>query len=686
MALGLKTTALLNRLPKRMRLLLVLTVVHMLIFTLFRIVFWMTFRVEDDPLPGDILLKSFYLGIKFDLRLTLLLLLPIVFLSWIPGINIIRSKAGKPFWKSYLLVVVLGSILFYITDLAHFAYLERRVDATLLKYVENPWISFRMAWETYPVWGAVLSLMVFAVMYWLMTGKLVTHFTKQDRVPLERWKRILIMSLCTFLYMFGIYGKLSYYPLRWSEAFFDTHRFSSALALNPVLYFFDTLESRGKEYDEEEVRKYYDVISPYLGVKKHDPRGLNFSRTIHPTPLVSGNPNVILIVLESFAAHKIGIFGNPMESSPHFDKIAHDSLFFRRFYVPSAGTARAIFATLIGTPDVITHRTSSRNPTVVKQRTIVNSFRNYEKMYFIGGSANWGNIRGVLSHNIEGLRIYEEGDYDSPRMDVWGIADLHLFEEVNDVLRNENQPFFAIIHTAGNHRPYTIPEDNRGFQPISEEEERVKKYGFVSLAELNSFRFMDHSLGWFINTAKQEDYFENTIFLILADHGLVGRAPHMPKAEEEFGLTHFHVPFLIYSPSHIPKGKTFDGIASQIDVLPTLAGIMGRPFLNTTLGRNLFDSGFDSQRYAFILSQRKAVPEIGLLGEKFYLVMDSDGTNKRLSLYHSETPQINLMHRFPEETQKMERLCKGLYETSRYILHHNFQESHDAQSRRKESE
>lgn len=319
----------------------------------------------------------------------------------------------------------------------------------------------------------------------------------------------------------------------------------------------------------------------------------------------------------------------------------------------------------------ITHLTSSRNPIVIKQHTIVNVFRGYEKIYFIGGSANWGNIRGVLSHNIPGLRIYEEGDYNSPRIDVWGISDLHLFEEANRVLRNEEKPFFAFIHTAGNHRPYTIPEDNRNFRVVSLDEEKVKKYGFVSLAELNAFRFMDHSIGLFMRMAAKERYFNNTLFLFLADHGLVGTAPHMPRAEEAFELTHFHIPFLIYSPGLIPEGRTFDTIASQVDVLPTLAAIMGTPFKNTTLGRNLLDARFDSQRYAFILSERRAIPEIGLLSEKFYFLMDSNGTNQGLYQYHSKTPTVNLLQHFPDQAREMERFCLGFYETSKYLLYHN---------------
>ena len=100
----------------------------------------------------------------------------------------------------------------------------------------------------------------------------------------------------------------------------------------------------------------------------------------------------------------------------------------------------------------------------------MNAFKDHRKFYFLGGSASWANIRGLLANNIPGLEIYEEGSYTSPRVDVWGISDLSLFEEANDVLKNSDEPFFAIIQTSGNHRPYTIPEDNKGFKILAEDD------------------------------------------------------------------------------------------------------------------------------------------------------------------------------------------------------------------------
>ncbi len=665
--------ALISKLPKRLRLILVLLAINLIIFTGLRTAFWIAFHTTDSPISSGIILRSFFIGLKFDLRLSLLLVFPVVILSWIPGINPIHSPRGRRLWAGHFAVLIPFITLFYLIDLAHYTYLEERLDASALKYVQNPFISLRMVWETYPVVWGISGLILFGIFLYFVLNKLISKSIAGEFTFLGTWKKISIISLSIFLYLFGIYGKASFYPLRWSDAFFTTHRFSSHVALNPVLFFFDTLSTVEEDtYDKQQVKRYYDRVATYLGVTKPDRDRLVFARRINPIPLVRGKTNVVVIFMESFSAHKTGILGNPLNPSPHFDAIAKDSLFFRRFYTPRRGTARGVFATLTGIPDIITYRTASRNPKTVSQYTILNSFEDYKKFYFLGGSANWANIRGLFAHNVKGLLIYEEGDYSSPRTDVWGISDLHLFEEANRILSSINdKPFFAFIHSSGNHRPYSIPEDNRNFEMASVEERELNKYGFSSLAEFNSFRFLDHSLGFLMRIASKEEYFKNTLFFILGDNGTRGKSPHMPAAEDSLKLGTYHVPFVIYGPGLIRKGRVFDILATQMDVLPTIAGMTGSPFLNTTLGRNLLDTRFDSQRYAFIETKRGSAPENGLLSDDFFLVMNVEGTNISLYPYYSQTPTENVGEKFPNQVRQMSQLCLGLYHTSKYLLYHN---------------
>ncbi len=109
----------------------------------------------------------------------------------------------------------------------------------------------------------------------------------------------------------------------------------------------------------------------------------------------------------------------------------------------------------------------------------------------------------------------------------------------NTVLKDVTQPFFAVIQTSGNHRPYTIPDDNEGFEVWTAEDlpGEIQNYGFASIEELNSFRFMDHSIGHFIKIAKKEPYFDNTLFVFFGDHGI--HAPtgnHVPASDAQLNL------------------------------------------------------------------------------------------------------------------------------------------------------
>src|SRR5206468_9758350 len=112
--------------------------------------------------------------------------------------------------------------------------------------------------------------------------------------------------------------------------------------------------------------------------------------------------------------------------------------------------------------------------------------------YFLGGNANWANIRGLLKNNIYGLKLYEQDDYQEKQIDVWGVSDKNLFIEANRILSKEQKPFFAIIQTADNHRPYTIPKEDLGeFKKMELPVDTLKKYGFFSNDEFNAFRYTD---------------------------------------------------------------------------------------------------------------------------------------------------------------------------------------------------
>jgi phosphoglycerol transferase MdoB-like AlkP superfamily enzyme len=651
-----------RRLPKRIRFALVVIGLNMLIFTLFRATFWMLFRTKAPEASGSELLWALYLGFRFDLRLSLLVCLPILALSWIPFLNFVRSTLGKRIWLIYLVVIEAFLILVYFVDLGHYDYLHDRLNASAIEHILPLAIALKMVWETYPVIPGILALFLFAVVYGWVLNRFAFKQLEKVGKPFGKWLKVTTVVVALIFYGFGIHGKLSQYPLRWSEAYFSTNPFVSALSLNPVLYFFDTRIYRKASFNKEEVRKYYPMMADLLGVEHPDPETLNFSRYIKPEKKLPGRPNIVLILLESFAGFKVGALGNKLNPTPHFDAIAQKSFFFKNFFVTRPPTARAVFTFMFGIPDIHSPHSASRNPLLVTQHTIVNALEGYKKMYLIGGSASWGNIRGILAHNIKGLEIYEEGDFSSLPDDAWGISDLHLFEEANRILRVQDKPFFALIHTAGNHRPFTIPRDKRDFVVVEEDDEKLKENGFDSLKEYNGMRFLDYSLGLFFKLASKEDYFKKTIFCMFADHGTVANQ-QIPW--DKLSLTSHHVPFVIYAPGYFSEGRTIDTTGSLVDTLPTLFGLVGVPYLNKTLGRDLLVERPKEKHFAYIDSIYR-----GVLDDEFLVLIDPRG-KERLYRYRSHSPLVDVKDQNLKRAEEMAQLYKAIHETSKYLMFHN---------------
>ena len=669
--------SLLNKIPRLYLYVLTVLCLFLIIQSALRLIFWLKFHNPADPVSTADLLWSFYLGMKFDLQATLGMLLPVLLLGWIPPLHPVYSRFGRRFWAVLISIAIFLMYVIYITDAGHYAYLQQRLNATALRFLENPWISATMVWETYPViWGGLILLAVTAVTIYIFL-KLTALIRPEEGKPWwrrQRWYfQIVFAFLSLFIVLAGFMAKISWYPLRWSDAFFSTHAFSAQLASNPVIYFINTMKNIEESYDPEATRRVYPIMVDYLGIKQPDVETLNYRREYSFPQDEQKRPNVIVVILESFASYKTTLSGNPIDPTPNMAKIAREGYYFRNFFTPSTGTARSVWTFTTGLPDIEKNKTSTRNPLIVDQHTIINDFKGYEKYYFLGGSASWANIRGLLASNIPGLKIYEEGSYESPRIDVWGISDLSLFHEANAVLAREKKPFFAVIQTSGNHRPYTIPEDNEDFVMLTEADlpEPVQNYGFQSLEELNSFRFMDHSLGHFMKMAAKEPYFDNTLFVFFGDHGI--HAPtgsHILAWEEQLRVQGLRVPLVMFGKSVISKPEVFDTIASEVDVLPTIASLTRTPYLDTTLGRDLFDESFSDERYAFTIEHGSG-RTIGLLSDKFYLLRQVDGEGEQLHQLDGKNPRKDVSAKFGDVKKDMEEKLEAIWQTIRYMRENN---------------
>jgi phosphoglycerol transferase MdoB-like AlkP superfamily enzyme len=644
----------------------------LLLMTLLRGIFFFVFKNLNLSLADA--LPSFGLGLRYDLRMVCVLLMVLIIIGSIRPFNPFESKRARTAWFFVFGVIGFFFSFFYIVDFVHYEYLSQRLNASVLNYVKDAGISMKMVWESYPV-IKLLILLTVAVILWLWAIRWLYKKASRHPVIIKPRKRVLYFIIAFLLFAIGIFGRIGQYPLRWSYAFSLGSESKASLSLNPFQSFFSTLKFRGSSYDLIKTKGYYSFMASQLGIQQPDSVHLNVERSYPARDTFNGvKPNVIVVICESFSAYKSSMWGNPLNTTPFFNEMCKRGILFDRCFTPSWGTARGVWATITGIPDVETPKTASRNMAMVSQHTIINDFKGYEKLYFIGGSTSWANIRGLLQNNIDSLHLYEEDDYKAPKIDVWGISDKNLFLEANGFLKKQTRPFFAVIQTADNHRPYTIPsEDESRFKKLSYPADTLNKYGFESNAELNAFRFTDYCYQQFIEAAQKEDYFRNTIFIFVGDHGIRGNAGNMfPKAWTDKALTNVHVPLLFYSPALL-KPELRTTTCSQADILPSVAGLTGRAYRNTTLGKNLFDNDFISdtsfaRQSAFIIDPDLRV--IGIVDSNYYYTRSLTSGKEEMVSVRNNDP-VGKTAAEEKRKQELSRLANAYYETSYYLLFNN---------------
>jgi phosphoglycerol transferase MdoB-like AlkP superfamily enzyme len=636
-----------------------------LIFTCYRLFLFKKFAPSNNVISFG----TIWYGLRYDLRTILVILLPIYLLTGFTYISPFRNANTRPFWTKFLTFIYTLIIVVFVLDYQWYAYRSNRLDGELIGLAKDAGISLKMVWQSYPV---VKILFAFIITFYLikyLVKKIMQRSNKFSTYTLKPYKGIL-STFFTILIMGFIYGKISQFPLRWSDAFSLNNDFKATMALNPFQSFFSSLKFAEEKPNIENTKKYYKTIAAAFQLPQSD-TGLNFTRIVQ-NPKNPNPPNVVIVLCESFSYYKSSMSGNPLNATPFFNQLSKEGAFFSNCFSPAYGTARGVWATITGIPDVTQTKTATRNPKAVKQHTIMNDFDGYQKNYFIGGDATWANIRGLIKNNIDGVKLYEQFDYNSPVIDVWGVSDRDLFTEATKVLNNNRKPFISIIQTADNHKPYSIPKkdgldmglQNKPLDSLLQYGFNIEKNAKKTNEEFNALRYFDFCINEFITNAKKETWFNNTIFLFVGDHGLRGNSGTLlPKVYNEKGLTCEHIPMLIYGPNFVQPAQ-YDFPCSQLDVLPTVAGLAGISYKNSTLGRDILKVAKDSTapKFAFIFDHD--TKEYGVIAHNNYYVKQLKGKKEELLPINPAMPSNTPISYY-------QNLANGILETSKWLMFNN---------------
>ena len=637
---------------------------------IFRIIFYYFFAQLENSSSSEIK-TALWLGFRFDIKLTVLTFFPLAILVLITNYKFFKHKIYKKIANTYLVFAYLILTLFFLFDFGYYDYLSIRLDASSLRFLTNLKISSQVLIESYPIFKGLFGLTILGFVIFKFSKFLHKAFEYQTTNFSKKVKSIYFIA--TFLLLsFGIYNSFTHYPLRWSEAFFSKNNEVNQFALNPVLYFFDSFAYRSEGVDLDEFKKYYPVIANHLNLPKDK---VSFERKVKADTTYTKKPNIVIVMMESVGVKPLSYYGNPINSSPKIDSLIKNSISFSNFYVHKANTAGSVFSSIVGLADIEDVKTASRNPLIQDQRIIFDQFNEYEKLYFLGGSANWANIRGVFQSNIKDLKIFEEGSYKvENRADVWGIDDYELFKESNKELKKlheQQKPFIAYIQTATNHIPFTVPDQKESYKPLQENEissNLLDKAGFKSIEQLNALRYLDFNINKYLQRAKDAGYYDNTIFVFFGDHNTAMKRTNLFTKEYDLNFQLQHVPFFIHAPKFI-KPQVILKNGKLIDVFPTIAGLAKINYTNYTLGSDLLNKN-NTDNTSFVYLQYKGEPAVGLLKDNFYYYKTN--ATKSFGLFDMRNENLeDVSQKYPELRVRLDSLLSAYYHSTKYLYFNN---------------
>ena len=295
-------------------------------------------------------------------------------------------------------------------------------------------------------------------------------------------------------------------------------------------------------------------------------------------------PNILILLLESFRAAEVGVYGSTLGLTPEFDSWSKQGVIFKNFYANGFQTRHGLVATycsLFPNYGAAVMKRYSRNNFMCLPEILKNF--GYATSWVYGSDANFDGQSTFLP-KIGFDKIIDEFDYaDSAATLGWGLADEELFRKLETVLDNEQQPFFSSALTITNHHPFEVPD-----------EYKLHQGELVKDRFREAVHYTDAMLGKFLNRISKKPWFNNTVVFVTADTSSFQPAERDSKNFEEFVKLRTQVPLLILSGKSVSVGKGNGGVvitqpASQVELAPTIMDILAEKITVPWVGRSLLD-------------------------------------------------------------------------------------------------
>ncbi len=395
----------------------------------------------------------------------------------------------------------------------------------------------------------------------------------RNDVSLPYGKKCLLYALTLFLF-----SLVAFYFYNPNKIDVNSNKYAIELARNGHYQFFSAFFNNSLDYNS-----FYPVIDKNQALdivrsnlSQDELVYSNYStieRNIRAASSDSKKYNIIFITVESLSTEFMGKFGNQQNITPNLDKLADQSIFFTNLYAVGTRTVRGLEAITLSVPPT-PGSSIIRRPDNQSLFNIATIFKNqgYAINFLFGGYSYFDNLQNYFHGN--GYNIVDQGNLKSNEIsfsNIWGVADEDILIkslELADQNYKEGKAFFSLIMTTSNHRPYTFPEGKIDLPSGGGRSAAVK--------------YTDYAIGKFLELAKIHPWFDNTIFVITADHCASS------AGKTDLPVNKYHIPLLIYAPN-ILKPQIIDSLASQIDITPTILGLLNFSYNSKFFGQDILN-------------------------------------------------------------------------------------------------
>jgi len=620
---------------------------------------WQSERIADTGGVSYILLQ----GLRFDLLvLAILLLVPATLLPLICS-NEKTLKTGLKVIKLYLLLIIALLAFMELATPNFIAQFDTRPNILFVEYLKNPKEILTMLIKAVP--GQLVLAAVSTILIIYLMNKLITPVfarTRQGFILTAPIFSLMIFAICLVLGR----STLDHRPVNPSTVAFSSDPLVNTLPLSSTYSVLYAVYEKLK-YENGSSKPYGSMPESQILAEIRSSAGLPLDLftdtaipTLHRQEIQPGSSNtkpknLVIILEESLGADYVGSLGG-LDITPNLDSLTKQGIWFDQLYATGTRSVRGIEAVITGFPptpmrSVVKLGGSQHNFFTIAQLL---SRQDYATSFIYGGEAHFDNMKRFFANN--GFKtIIDEKDYQDPNFfGSWGVSDEDLFDKANDVfsqLHKEEKPFFSLVFTSSNHSPFDFPDG------------RIELVDQPKSTVANAVKYADFALGEYIEKAKQSAYWDDTVFLIIADHS------DRVYGAELVPIERFRIPALILNADNNPR--KISRISSQIDMLPTLLSMIGfegehpalgidmtRPDLDQIPGRAIMQYGSNQaylENQQVVILQKDLPPQQFVYQDKKLIAaVSNDRDLQRRALAHALWPMEaykNKSYRLPAKLE-----------------------------------